>query len=98
METNKITKQMIKFQKMSFNNWFTAMTLVQDQAVSAMDTMLGQTSWMPEDGRNAIQSWVGGIQDERNRFKGYVDNGFVSMEEAFIGAPKTTAKAKKATI
>lgn len=94
METNKITKQAINFQKMSFNNWYSALTLVQDQAVVTMDKMLDQASWLPEDGRNAIQSWVGTIQDERDRFKGYMDNSFVTLEKAF--APKTAAKAKKA--
>jgi hypothetical protein len=94
MEANTITKQAIDFQKMSFNNWYKTLTLVQDQAVTTMDKMLDQATWLPEDGRNAIQSWVGTIQDERNRFKGYVDNSFVSLEKAL--APKTAAKAKKA--
>ena len=95
METNQITKQMIKFQKMSFNNWYNAVSIVQDQAVSAMDTMLGQASWLPEDGRDAIHNWVSDIKDGRDRFKNYVDDGFVSLEKTLTGAPKTTARAKK---
>ena len=97
METDKITKQMIKFQRMTFDNWYSAMSLMQDQAVSAMDTMLGQASWLPEDGRNTIQNWVGDIKDERIRFKGYVDNGFVSLEKILTGATQTTSRAKKST-
>jgi hypothetical protein len=96
MQANKISKQMIEFQKMSFENWFTAMSLVQDQAASVMDTMLGKATWLPEDGRDAIQNWVGIVQDERTRFKGYVDSGFASLEKVFTAAPKKTAKAKKA--
>jgi hypothetical protein len=95
METSKITKQMIKFQKMSFDNWYSAMSLMQDQAVSTMDTMLGQARWLPADGRDAIQNWVGDIKDERNRFKGYVDNGFVSLEKILTSAAQTTTRAKK---
>lgn len=95
METTQITKQMIKFQKMSFDSWFSAMTLVQDQAVSAMDTMLGQASWLPADGRDAIQNWVGDIKDGRDRFKGYVSEGFVSLEKTLAGTPKTTVRTKK---
>jgi hypothetical protein len=96
METSQITKQMIKFQRMSFDNWYNAMSIVQDQAVSAMDTMLGQASWLPKDGRDAIQNWVGDIKDGRDRFKGYMDDGFVSLEKTLTGTPKTTAQAKKA--
>ena len=42
MEANKISKQAINFQKMTFENWYKAMTLMQDQAVSTMDKMLDQ--------------------------------------------------------
>ncbi len=96
METSKVTKQMIKFQKMTFDNWYSAMSLVQDQAVSTMDTMLGQASWLPADSRDAVQNWVGDIKDERNRFKGYVDNGFESLEKILTGAAKATGRGKKA--
>ncbi len=94
MQANKISKQAINFQKMTFENWYKAMTMVQDQAVSTMDKVLDQANWIPEDGRNAIQKMVGAIQDERDRFKGYVDDSFVSLEKVF--APKPAAKAKKA--
>jgi hypothetical protein len=94
MEANKISKQAINFQKMTFENWYKAMTLVQDQAVSTMDKMLDQATWIPEDGRKTIQNMVGAIQNERDRFKGYMDDSFVSIEKVF--APKTAAKVKKA--
>ncbi len=94
MEANKISKQAINFQKMTFENWYKAMTMVQDQAVSTMDKMLDQATWIPEDGRNAIQNMVGAIQNERDRFKGYMDDSFVSIEKVF--APKPAAKTKKA--
>ncbi|MDJ0666578.1 MAG: hypothetical protein QNJ61_04850 [Desulfobacterales bacterium] len=94
MQANKISKQAINFQKMTFENWYKAMTLVQDQAVSTMDKVLDQATWIPEDGRNAIQKMVGAIQDERDRFKSYVDDSFITIEKAL--APKPAAKVKKA--
>ena len=94
MDANKISKQAINFQKMTFDNWYKAMTRVQDQAVSTMDMMLNQATWLPEDGRNTIQNWVGAMQDGQERFKGYMDDSFVSLEKVF--APKAAAKAKKA--
>ena len=49
MEYNQITKQAIDFQKSIFMSGYNAMAMVQDQAVSAMDTMMNQTSLVPED-------------------------------------------------
>jgi hypothetical protein len=97
MQANKIAKQVIDFQKMSFDSWFSALTLMQDQATMAMNTMIDQARWMPQDGRDAVQNWMGVIQDERTRLKGYVDDSFVTLEKALTAAPKTAAKAKKAS-
>jgi hypothetical protein len=95
MEYTEITKQVIDFQKMSFSNWYNAMAMVQDQTTSAMDMVLGQSTWVPEDGRNAAQNWLNVCQEERNRFKVYVDEGFSSMEKFIAKSKKATpAKAK----
>jgi hypothetical protein len=95
MEYNQITKQVLDFQKLSFSNWYNAVSMVQDQAVAAMDTILDQATWIPEEGRNAIQSWVNVCQEERDRFKSYVDEGFTGLEKAAAEGRKTAPKAKK---
>jgi hypothetical protein len=82
MEYTQITKQMLNFQKMSFDSWYNAVSVVQDQAVSNMGMMLNQAAWIPEDGRNAIQSWVQISKEERNRLKSYVDMGFAAIEKS----------------
>lgn len=89
MEYTEITKQVIDFQKLSFSNWYSAVAMVQDQTTSAVDMMLGQSTWVPAEGRKAVQSWLNACQEERNRFKAYVDDGFDSIE-------KLLAKGKKA--
>ena len=96
MEASQITKQVIDFQKTSFENWYSAMSLFQDQAVSTVDMMLDQAYLIPEDGRNAIQSWMGVLQEERDRFKAYVDKGFSTLEKAIAEPRKPADKAKKA--
>lgn len=93
MEYAQITKQFIDFQKMSFSNWYSAMAMVQDQATSAMDMALGQSTWVPEDGRKTAQSWLNACQEERKRFKVYVDESFSSMEK-YIAKSKKAAPAK----
>jgi hypothetical protein len=96
METSKITKQVIDFQKTSFENWYSAISVLQDQAVSAMDMMLDQAYMIPEEGRSAIQGWMGLVQEERDRFKTYVDKGFTTLEKAAAESCKPVEKAKKA--
>ena len=81
MAYNQIAKQAIDFQKSSFENGYNAVARVQDQAAEAVETMLNQTSLVPEEGRQVIKSWVNACQEERNRFKSYVEDGFSGLEK-----------------
>ena len=58
MDSSKIAKQMIDFQKTTFDNTFNAMVLLQEQAESMASTALDQATWMPEEGRTAINDWL----------------------------------------
>jgi hypothetical protein len=81
MNANEITKQALDFQKGLFASWYSAMSSLQDQAASAVDTMLNQTSWIPDQGRQAISSWVNTCNKERDRFKVYLDESFSGLEK-----------------
>ncbi len=99
MPYKQITKQVVDFQKTSFTSWYDAVALMQDQATSAVDTMLDQTTWIPEEGRQAILSWVNVCQEERDRLKTYIDDGFSGIEKQLSGMKKAaTAKAKKTSV
>ncbi|MBC2709732.1 MAG: hypothetical protein HGJ94_01565 [Desulfosarcina sp.] len=95
MEYNKIAKQAIDFQKSSFTSWYNAVTMVQDQAASAVDTMMNQTSLVPEEGRQAIKSWVNACQEERNRFKSYVEDSFRDLEKNLARESKSVSTKPK---
>jgi hypothetical protein len=96
MEYTQITKQVIDFQKMSFSNWYDTVTMLQDQAASAMEMVLQQNAWVPEEGRKAVQSWVNACQQERGRFKSYVDEGFSGLEKYMVeGKRSIQTKIKK---
>jgi hypothetical protein len=95
MEYRQINKGVIDFQKLSFDNWYSAVSMVQDQAASTMDMMLNQATWIPEDGRNAIQNWIDAAKDERERFKSYVDKSFATFEKSVLEPRKTSGPAKK---
>ncbi len=97
MEQSQLTKKILDFQKMSFDHWFDAVSLIQNQAENTMDMMLNQSTWIPEDGRNALNNWANLCQQERGRFKTYVDKGFSALEKAVLATAKPAEKAKKPT-
>ena len=88
MDATKITKQMIDFQKATFDNTFNAMVMLQDQAERMSKTLLEQATWLPEEGRTAIRDWVGAYQSGREEFKKNVDDNFQKVEAFFEGAAK----------
>lgn len=99
MPYQQIAKQVVDFQKTSFTSWYDAVALMQDQATSAVDTMLDQSTWIPEEGRQAILSWVNVCQEERDRLKAYIDDGFSGIEKQMSGMKKAApAKAKKTSV
>jgi len=87
METEKFAKQMIDFQKATFDNTFTAVTMLQDQAERMVNTMLEQTAWLPEESRRAIDEMVGTYKKGRAEFKGVVDENFVKLADLFEAVP-----------
>ena len=95
MEYNQIAKQTIDFQKSSFINGYNAVTRVQDQAAAAVDTMMNQTSLVPEEGRQAIKSWVNACQEERNRFKSYMEDSFSGLEKHLAQESKSAPAKPK---
>ena len=96
MEYGQISKQIMEFQKLTFTNCFNAVVLLQDQATSVMSRTVQQNTWLPEQGQKMIQSWVDTCQQERERFKTYVDDGFAYMETCFAVEKPVRKTAKKA--
>ena len=95
MEYNQIAKQAIDFQKSIFMSGYNAMTMAQDQAAAAVGTMMNQTSLVPEEGRQAIKTWVNACQDERKRFKSYVEDSFSGLEKNLARESKSTSAKPK---
>ncbi len=104
MNANEITKQVIDFQKGAFSSWYDALSIMQDQAATAVNTLLNQTSWVPDEGRRAVSTWVSTCRIERNRFKDYVEESLSGlekflareMEAASVKPQKSAGEEKKA--
>jgi len=83
VDSQKVVKQMVDFNKATFDNTFNALIMLQEQAERMANTMLEQANWMPEEGRKAISDWVGAYKKGRTEFKGMVDESFAKVEEFF---------------
>jgi hypothetical protein len=98
LEANQITKQVLDFQKGVFFSWYDAMSIVQDQAASAVDTMLNQASWIPDEGRHAILSWASTCKKERDRLKHHMEDSLSGLEKYLSQEIKAApAKPQKPT-
>ena len=97
METEQVAIQMIDFHKATFDNTFTAVTMLQDQAERMFNTMIEQTTWLPEESRRVIEEWVGTYKKGRADFKGVIDENFVKLADLVEAVP-TLEKPQASTL
>ena len=83
MDSAKIAKQMIEFQKTTFDNTFGAMVMMQEQTERMANTLLAQATWLPEEGKKAINDWVKAYKEGRENLKKTVDENFKKVEDFF---------------
>jgi hypothetical protein len=88
MDPLKLTKQMIDFNKASFDNTFNAMVLLQEQAEKMVNTFMEQATSLPGEGKKALNEWVETVKKGREDFKKVVDQGFGKVEDYFAEAGK----------
>ena len=97
MQANPITKQVLDVQKGAFSSWYGAMSSLQEQAALTVDTMLNQATWIPDEGRQGILSWVSAWKSEGDRFKTYVEECYSDLEKRLVQEIRTApAKPKQA--
>jgi len=95
MDQKTLFKQMVDFNKATFDNSFNAMGMVQEQAERMLNMSLEQATWLPEDGKKAIDEWIKGYKKGRKDFKKIVDENFARVEASFAGAEKGTKTKTK---
>ena len=82
-QQKQMLKQMIEFNQATFNNAYNAIALLQDQFERVAGTVLDQATWLPAEGRKAIEQWVESYKTGRDNFKKYVDESYKKVEEYF---------------
>jgi polyhydroxyalkanoate synthesis regulator phasin len=88
MEQLKMAKQLIDFNKATFDNTFNAMVLLQEQTEKMVNTFMAQANFLPEEGKKMLNEWVQAFQKGREDFKKAVDESFGKVEAYFTEADK----------
>ena len=88
MEPAKIAKQMMDFQKAAFENSFSAMGMVREQAEKMLSMSLEQAAWLPEEGKRVIDEWAEAYGNGCEEFKKTVDANFAKVESFFSRTEK----------
>lgn len=83
MDHKAMMKQMIDFNKTTFDNAFNTMVTLQDQSERMTNTFLDQAAWLPKEGRKVIEEWVKAYKSGRETFKKTMDEAFKKVEVYF---------------
>jgi polyhydroxyalkanoate synthesis regulator phasin len=90
MDQKHLFKQIIDFQKATFDNSFNALATLQEQGETMISTSLNQAEWLPEEGKKVIKEWLDNYKKARTEFKNTVDGNFKKVQE-FFDSTKTDA-------
>jgi polyhydroxyalkanoate synthesis regulator phasin len=90
MDQKHLFKQIIDFQKATFDNSFNALATLQEQGETMISTSLNQAEWLPEEGKKVIKEWLDTYKKARSEFKNTVDGNFKKVQE-FFDSTKTDA-------
>jgi hypothetical protein len=88
MEQTKLFKQMIDFQKTTFDNSFKAMTTLQEQGEKMINIFLEQSPWLPDEGRKTITEWIHAYKKGREDFKNMVEDNFQKVQDFFANSDR----------
>ena len=91
-QVNQLAKQMLDFQKSTFENTFNTINVFQEQSERMFDAFLDQQgSMMPQESKNAIKEWLNMCKKARDDYKKMVDDGFKKVDSYFSGESGSTS-------
>jgi hypothetical protein len=83
MDATQMTKQMIDLQKTTFDNFFNAMVLVQEQGEKMTQALFEQASWLPEESRRLVDQWLAMGKKGRDDLKSALDDNYDAVRDLY---------------
>ena len=81
MDPSQFAKQMIDFQKTTFDNAYNSMVMLQDHTEKLASTVFEQATWIPEENNRLVTQWIEIFKKGRNDYKLAVDDIFSKIED-----------------
>lgn len=76
METNLIAKQTLQSYHAALMQTLDAALAAQDQSQKTLETLLEQSSVVPQEGKRAINDWLEACRHQTEAVKSVIDEGF----------------------
>ncbi len=89
MEQFKLAKQMLDFNKATFDSVFNASIGIQEQHEKMVKTSLEQVTWIPEQTSKFLTEWAASYRKEQDQWKKMVDEGFDTLAAHFAEERKS---------
>ena len=96
MAPKKMIKQMLVFNKTAYENSFKGFALLQEQTEKMTKTMIDQATWLPDEGKKALDSMATAYKSAFDNFKKMMDDYFKKAEEYLSESPETVVTKTKA--
>ena len=84
MLAENFAKQIIDFQRATFDNSFDAIVMFQDQTERLFNMVTEQAAWIPEEGKRVLDECAAMYKVGRNDFKHIVDDNFDKLADLFV--------------
>lgn len=88
MEQFDAIKQMVQFNKNAFDQGYNAMEMLLNQNEKITNSFLDQATWLPEEGKNAVNEWMQLYKKGCDDFKKTADQNYKNAEKLFAGSNK----------
>jgi hypothetical protein len=86
MEQFNAIKQMVQFNKNAFDQGYNAMEMLWKQNEKMTNSILDQATWLPEEGKKAVNEWMQFYKKGCNDLKRTADQNYKNVEKLFTGA------------
>jgi hypothetical protein len=86
MQPTDFVKQIVDYQKVTFNSTFNALVRLQDQTENLTATYLEKTMGLPQESREGFSQWVSAFKKGREEIKNTIDKNFNTIEDFFASA------------
>ena len=88
MEQFNAIKQMVQLNKNAFDHGYNAMEMLRKQNEKMTNSFLDQATWLPEEGKKAVNEWMQLYKKGCDDLKKTTDQNYKNVEKLFSGSNK----------